>query len=568
MLALLLARGAGAPSPPSSCSCAAGFPPLPAAGYKQISGSASCVINYVQFRGASGSVVYSSGSRSSGGQPFSITCPGTATITSFSFICNAHGGPNGSFPTPKFASLTVIGGAACSDGSAPLYSGTLNGNVCVLGGGYTQVGFLDCGAAGSAPESCAAEGGECVPGASSHAPCAGTTQCSVRPPPPPPAGGPWPMMFADAAHSNTGPHRGPASPAIAWRYGLQLAYGVVVGTDVRAPHADVVFATTDQQTTGAPPPSGGLKAITAVGMPAWQWLNPDGGYMDCAPAVGADGSVFLGETNFHRVSPNGTLLWTVPLDANGPYASSSVLGPDGTLYFATSSFETPPQAFAYAITPNGTVRWSVPTGALSANVHAPPAVSRDGGCVYFNWASSLHAVSAVNGSAVWSVGVDGECSPSVGADGTVFCGTAAFSAGGAALWAAPAGDARAATFVAPAADGRLYGLGADGRAYCLLAANGSVVWAAPAGAGGGAATAFVLGAAAPGGGASMYVRAGASVVALARSSGAQQWSIDLPDADDSQAAAGFAMMTDGTLLFSTSVENSWLYAIGEAAAPS
>jgi outer membrane protein assembly factor BamB len=62
----------------------------------------------------------------------------------------------------------------------------------------------------------------------------------------------------------------------------------------------------------------------------------------------------------------------------------------------------------------------------------------------------------------------------------------------------------------------------------------------------------------------MFVRAGASVVALARATGAQLWSIDLPGADDTQAAAGFAMMSDGTLLFATAGENSWVYAIGNA----
>ena len=262
LLILLLLVGSTF-SLPSSCGCAAGFPPLPAGGFKQISGLASCVVNYVEFRGASG-VVYASGSRASGGQPFSITCASAAaTITTFSYLCNGGGGPNGSRPTPAFASLSTIGGAECSDGSAPLYAGTLNGNVCELGGGFTQVGFLDCGAAGGAPQSCATESGACAPGASSHPPCAGTASCSVRPPP---AGGPWPMMFADAAHTNTGPARGPASPVIAWRYGVPLAYGVAVAFDVRAPHEDVVYATTDEQVPGSLP-SGGLQAITADGKP-------------------------------------------------------------------------------------------------------------------------------------------------------------------------------------------------------------------------------------------------------------------------------------------------------------
>ena len=91
---------------------------------------------------------------------------------------------------------------------------------------------------------------------------------------------------------------------------------------------------------------------------------------------------------------------------------------------------------------------------------------------------------------------------------------------------------------------------------------GAIAWATPMPQGV-AATAFVLGS---GAGGPMFVRVGASVVALARATGFQLWSIDLPGADDSQAAAGFAMMTDGTLLFATAAQDSWVYAIGNATA--
>ena len=548
---------------PSSCGCAAGFPPLPAGGFSSISGTASCVVDFVQFR-AGGAVVFTSGKRASGGEPFNITCGGrNATITSFSYSCNSGGGPGGKFPAGKFASLTALGGAACSDGSQALYEGVINGNICELGGGYTQVGYVDCGADGGARPTCAGNGGECPPAAAAHAPCNGTMTCSVAPPPPPPSpGGPWRMMYHDSAHTNTGPAPGPTAPVIKWRYGLALAYGVVVASDVRAPAEDVVIATTDWQDRGAPPPSGGINAITFDGKPAFQWINPDGGYMDCAPSIGADGTIYLGETNEHALSQAAALLWTVPLDSRGPFASSSVLGADGTIYFITTSFESPPLDFAYAITPGGVVRWSVATGPLAANVHAPPAVSRDGAAVYFYWGSALHALSTHDGAALWTTPVAGECVPSVAADGGVYCGSAAFTADGTVRWVVPAGTAAAATFLAPAADGRLYGLSADGsNVFALTPDIGSIAWAVPMPPGV-AATAFVLGAGAGG----LFVRVNASVVSLARDSGAQLWSIDLPGADDSQAAAGFAMMKDGTLLFATAAEDSWVYAIGNETA--
>jgi outer membrane protein assembly factor BamB len=476
-------------------------------------------------------------------------------------VCSSGGGPNGSFPVGKFASLSVLGNATCSDGSSALYTGVLNGNVCVLDGGFTQVGYLDCGAGGSAPQSCVTEGGECAPGASSHAPCNGTSTCSVLPPPPPTVGGPWPMMYHDAAHTNTAAAAGPTSPAILWKYGLALPYGVVVASDVRALAEDVVIATTDWQDRSNPPPSGGVNAITFDGKPAFQWINADGGYMDCAPSIGADGTIYLGETNEHALAQNASLLWTVPLNADGPYASSSALGPDGTIFFVTSSFQNPPVAFAYAISPGGVVRWSHATGPLPDNVHAPPAVSRDGATVYFFWGAALHALSALDGTQLWSADVPGggECVPSVGADATIYCGSVAYSSAGALQWAVPVGADVSSTFLAPAADGRLYGLSADGNnVFCLLPQIGSIAWAVPMPLGD-TATAFVLD-----GGASMFVRVGASVIALERASGVQLWSIDLPGADASQAVAGFAVMSDGTLLFETTGQDAWIYAIGNA----
>lgn len=369
------------------------------------------------------------------------------------------------------------------------------------------------------------------------------------------------MMYRDAAHTNSGPAPGPSSPVLLWKYGLALAYGVVVASDVRAPAEDVVIATTDWQDRSGPPPSGGINAITYDGKPAFQWINPDGGYMDCAPAVGNDGTIYLGETNEHALAQNATLLWTVPLDARGPFASSSVLGADGTVYFVTSSFANPPLAFAYAIAPGGEVRWSRATGPLPANVHAPPAVSLDGAAVYFYWGLALHALNASNGAALWSTPVTGECVPSVAVDTGVYCGTTAFDAAGAVRWAVPAGDSAAATFLAPAADGTLYGLSGGGSyAVALSPEIGSISWVTPMPVGV-AATAFVLGSGADG---AMFVRVGASVVALARATGFQLWSIDLPGADDTQAAAGFAMMSDGTLLFASAAADSWVYAIGNA----
>lgn len=540
----------------SACGCPHGFPTLPVEGFAKISGNAGCIVNYLQFTAPNGTVVFTSGSKASGGQPFSVSCPAGSTIAGFSYLCNT----NSAYPTPKFASLATLGGVTCSNASAqPQYTGVLNGNVCELSDGYTQVAYLDCGADGSAPQSCTTEGGACVAGSGSHVTCAGTQACQVIPPPPPPRTGPWPMMYSDSAHTSMGPARGPTVPSVLWSYGLPYHYGLAVGFSDTGD--DVIFATTD----GATPPAGGINAITRDGKPAWQWVNPDGGYMDCTPVVGANGTIFVGETNFHAIDILASQLWDVPLNPAGPYASSATGGPDGSVYFTTSSFQM--QTFAYAIWPNGTVRWTVATGLVDANTHSPPALSLDGAAVYFPWNGQLHALDAGTGEQLWvaTLGTDHEqCHPSVGPDGTVYCGTIAFApSGGEQLWVIQPDQPSFALYAAPADSGKLYALGSDNNTYCLDAADGSVVWTAPTGAGGAQAMNLVLDS-----GNSVYVHAGNNVVALARSTGEMQWNITLPGAGTSispPGSSGAGMLSDGTLIFASTAANSYVYAIGEAA---
>lgn len=378
------------------------------------------------------------------------------------------------------------------------------------------------------------------------------------------------MMFADAQHTSTGRAAGPSVPKVLWTYQLPFSYGIAVATDA-ATGDDVVYATTD----GDPAPNGGFHAITSTGKPAWQWVCPDGGYMDCSPSVGSvqEGrAIYVGETNAHAVAPNSTLLWDVALNAAGPYASSSVLGPDGTVFFGTGSFSL--QCYAYAIFPNGTVRWSISQGILPANVHVPPAVSADGSVVYFNWANQLHALSAADGTQLWAADVGGECAPSLGPDGTVYCGSSAFAgANGTRLWSVPLGSPHSCAYVAAPAgasdSGRLYGIGGDGAIYALSRATGAVKWSVHTGGGGAAgcvnATAFVLDAAG-----SLFVRDSAGrVLSLSRSTGAVRWNLTLPGEGAAAPTsslpwqAGFAMMSDGTLLFGAWNSTSTVYAIGE-----
>lgn len=143
-------------------------------------GSAGCVVGNVTFQDASGNVVFKSGREGVGGAPFSISCAGSATITTFSYLCNTNGGPNGLYPTPLFAAFSALDVAigGCSDGSAPVVSGSMGydgSNTCTLARGVTQVGYMDCGQNGAAMSNC---NYGCTPGV---IPCAAMATCSIQP---------------------------------------------------------------------------------------------------------------------------------------------------------------------------------------------------------------------------------------------------------------------------------------------------------------------------------------------------------------------------------------------------
>jgi outer membrane protein assembly factor BamB len=382
-----------------------------------------------------------------------------------------------------------------------------------------------------------------------------------------PSPAPWPMMFADRLHTNIGPSKGPSStPRVLWSYMLPLSYGLAVGKDAAGTGDDVVYVTTD----GDPAPNGGIHAILSTGKPLWQWVSPDGGYMDCVPALGAydatgEGSIFVGETNLHAVSTSsGADVWDVPIDSRAPFVSSPVLGPDGTSYFITGSFTL--EALVYAVAPNGTVRWSIYLGILPENVHTPPALSSPGDAVYFYWAGQLHALSAEDGTELWAASVGAvECSPSVGPDATVFCGTAAFAPStGLLQWAIPQSSPQAAAYVAPADGNKVYGVGADGAVRAYASADGSVRWTARMGSGANATGAFVLDSAG-----SLFVRdTSGRVLSLSRGTGNVQWTLALPGGGRGPVNApipwpgGAAMMSDGTLLFVLWNQTSTVYAVG------
>lgn len=82
--------------------------------------------------------------------------------------------------------------------------------------------------------------------------------------------------------------------------------------------------------------AGDLYAIdAATGQLVWSHSGGAGSYSSSAPAVAADGTIYIqGLSALQAVSNGGQVVWSAPVASNG--ASSPALSPDGTLYAVTA----------------------------------------------------------------------------------------------------------------------------------------------------------------------------------------------------------------------------------------
>ncbi len=145
---------------------------------------------------------------------------------------------------------------------------------------------------------------------------------------------------------------------------------------------------------------------------------------------------------------SGTVLWTY--DAGATILSSPALGPDGAVYFGTSSG-------LYAVTNTGSSasnQWIFAAEITSSS----PAIAVDGTTYFCSGDGKLHALTP-SGAEKWSytVGCAGG-SPAIGIDGTVYVGGSfvySVSPSGVLRWKSPA-SANSCSSPAIGPDGTIY----------------------------------------------------------------------------------------------------------------
>jgi hypothetical protein len=113
-------------------------------------------------------------------------------------------------------------------------------------------------------------------------------------------------------------------------------------------------------------------------------------------AVGIDGTVFFGTSDYRLHARSDTSAWEVALD--GPVLSAPAIGADGTIYIATSF----PNPALHAVDRLGRRKWSALLHG-GTDVLSSPVVARDGTIYVVNAGGFMTAFSP-NGLRAWEVG--------------------------------------------------------------------------------------------------------------------------------------------------------------------
>ena len=152
-----------------------------------------------------------------------------------------------------------------------------------------------------------------------------------------------------------------------------------------------------------------------------KWRIPIDGSLIGTPAIGNDGTIYIGTDNlvrwdsssFYAINPDGSIKWRyTPINRMW---SSPAIGNDGSIYVGVISDGIAGGLYAFSST--GQLEWIHNPGE---DIVSSPAVGKDG-TIYYTTYKFLEAVNPTDGSLKWDLsGGDGYCSPSISSDGTIY----------------------------------------------------------------------------------------------------------------------------------------------------
>jgi outer membrane protein assembly factor BamB len=119
-----------------------------------------------------------------------------------------------------------------------------------------------------------------------------------------------------------------------------------------------------------------------------RWVFSGEGHSDSSPAIGPDGTIYLGtfKGNLVAVNERGYKKWAY--STGHEIRSSPSVGSDGAVYFGGRDRKV------YALTPGGRNRWEFKTGGW---VDASPAIATSGAILFGSWDGLFYSVSPQGG---------------------------------------------------------------------------------------------------------------------------------------------------------------------------
>jgi outer membrane protein assembly factor BamB len=284
-----------------------------------------------------------------------------------------------------------------------------------------------------------------------------------------------------------------------------------------------------------------------------KWAFKTGSYVQSSPAIGSDGTIYVGsyDDNLHAINPRGRKKWA--FDTGDSVFSSPAIGSDGTIYVGsiTEPFGLPllfPEPLLYAINPDGSKKWAFDTGGA---VDSSPAIGSDGTIYVGCHGSYLYAINP-DGSKKWAfeTGDIVDSSPAIGTDGTIYFGSwddnlYAINPDGSKKWEFETGSIVGSPAIG--SDGTVYVGSYDDNLHAINP-DGSKKWAFKTGDNVGSSPAI-------GRDGTIYVGSGDKNLYAINPDGSKKWAFETGDSVFSSPAIG----SDGTIYFGSQDNN--LYAI-------
>lgn len=157
---------------------------------------------------------------------------------------------------------------------------------------------------------------------------------------------------------------------------------------------------------------------TNIETPHLKWKFDTGDGVESSPAIGKDGTIYVGTftDHFYALNPNGSLKWQFTRKGEH-FRSSPTIAKDGTIY-VTAVGGLRPNFSAhlgkevdagtpkiYALNPDGTVKWEFVLGGIMSGIVYSPAIAKDGTIYMISGGAKMPG--AVGGDRFWAINPDG-----------------------------------------------------------------------------------------------------------------------------------------------------------------